>query len=112
MCTGETKQPLNRRMVQRKRDNNSEPDLAVYLHLKGKGHSFKDEDVHILDKEERWFERGVREAIHVSIENPSLNRGGGLRHSLSASYQAVLSKAPRQIKKPSPLLREGFSMLT
>lgn len=28
--------------------------------LKGKGHSFEDGDVHILAREDRWFERGVK----------------------------------------------------
>ena len=46
----------------------------MVLHLKDKGHSFDDQDVLILDQEDRWFETGVREAIHVDIENPSFNR--------------------------------------
>ena len=32
-------------------------DSAVHLHLKEKGHSLKDTEVHVLDKEDRWFER-------------------------------------------------------
>lgn len=27
----------------------------------------------ILDREDRWFERGVKETIHVKVERPSLN---------------------------------------
>ncbi|KAL3997031.1 hypothetical protein ACER0C_009687 [Sarotherodon galilaeus] len=53
--------------------------LSSMLHWQASGHSFKDEDVHILDREECWFERGVKEAIYVKRERPSLNRGGGLR---------------------------------
>ena len=44
-----------------------------------------DENVHVLDREDRWFERGVKEAIYVKLEQPSTNRGGGLRHQLYAS---------------------------
>ncbi|XP_033181822.1 uncharacterized protein LOC117152842, partial [Anabas testudineus] len=95
---GETKQPLHRRMAQHRRSNTSGPESAVYLHLKDKGHSFEDCDVKILDKEDKWFERGVREAVHVQINTPSLNRGGGLRHNLSSIYHAALSSIPKKAR--------------
>ncbi|OCU02231.1 hypothetical protein XELAEV_18007992mg [Xenopus laevis] len=66
-----------------------------------KGHSFEDSKVQILDKEDRWFERDVKEAIHVKVEKPSLNRGGGLRHHLSATYNAVLTSVPWRIQNTS-----------
>ena len=93
---GETKQPLNKRMAQHRRASSSGQDSAVFLHLKEEGHSFQDTNVQILDREDRWFERGVREAIHVKVEKPSLNRGGGLRHFLSPIYNQVLSKLPKR----------------
>ncbi|KAM7378702.1 hypothetical protein PAMP_004307 [Pampus punctatissimus] len=93
---GETKQPLHKRMYQHRRPNSSGLDSAVYLHLKEKAHSFEDNNVHILDREDRWFERGVKEAIYVKIEKPTLNRGGGLRHHLSPIYNAALSSIPRR----------------
>lgn len=36
--------------------------------LKHKGHSFEDTNVLILDREDRLFERGVKEAIYVHCE--------------------------------------------
>ena len=54
-------------MVQHRSGNDSEAQSAVFLHLKDKGHSF-DQDVLILDQEDKWFERGVREAIDAHIE--------------------------------------------
>ena len=84
-------------MAQHRRANSSGQDSAVYLHLKEKAHSFEDSNVHILDREDRWFERGVKEAIYVKVEKPSLNRGGGLRHQLSPIYNAVLSSLPRRL---------------
>ena len=39
------------------------------LHLKEKGHS-EDSKVHILDRKNRWFERGVKETIYVKLEKP------------------------------------------
>ena len=55
-------------MAQHRRANSSGLDSAVYLHLKEKAHSFEDSNVHILDREDRWFERGVKEAIYTKIE--------------------------------------------
>ena len=89
---GETKQPLHKRMAQHRRANTSGMDSAVFLHLKKEGHSFQDENVRILDREERWFERGVKEAIYVKVARPSLNRGGGLRFQLPSTYNAVFSQ--------------------
>ncbi|XP_051781539.1 uncharacterized protein LOC127527292 [Erpetoichthys calabaricus] len=96
---GETKQPLAKRMSQHRRASSSGQDSAVYLHLQDSGHSLKDEEVHILDREERWFERGIKEAIYVKKERPSLNRGGGLRVHLSPSYNAVQGFLP---EAPTP----------
>ena len=50
------------------------------------------ENVHGLDREDRWFERGIKEAFYVKLEQPSFNCGG---HSLSAIYDALL-KSPHQ----------------
>ncbi|TWW69287.1 hypothetical protein D4764_18G0000930 [Takifugu flavidus] len=57
-----------------------------------------DSQVRILAREDRWFERGVKEAIHVKLEKPSLNRVGGLRHVLSPTYNAVLHSFQQQNK--------------
>ncbi|XP_054861960.1 uncharacterized protein LOC129347772 [Amphiprion ocellaris] len=100
---GETKQPLHKRMAQHRRATTTGQDSAVHLHLKEKGHSFDDHKVRILAREDRWFERGVKEAIHVKLERPSLNRGGGLRHHLSPTYNAVLRALPRRCSHLSHL---------
>ena len=62
---GEAKRPLHKRMAQHRRATTSGQDSAVHLHLKDKGHSFEDSNVRILAREDRWFERGVKEAIFV-----------------------------------------------
>jgi len=80
-------------MAQHRRANSSGLDSAVHLHLEEeKAHSFEDSKVHILDREDRRFERGVKEAIYVKVEKPSLNRGGGLRHHQSAKVQENIDK--------------------
>ena len=70
--------------------------VAVHLHLKEKGHSTEDENVNVLDREDRWFERGVKKAILVKLEHPSLNRGRGLRHQMSGTCNAVLKSLTRK----------------
>ena len=50
------------------------------MYLKVKGYFFEDVNVYILDREDRWFERGVKEVIYVYCERLFLNRGGGLRY--------------------------------
>ena len=52
-------------MAQHRRANFSGQDCAVHLHLKEKEYSFKDNDVNILAREDRWFERGVKKSICV-----------------------------------------------
>lgn len=52
-------------MTQFRRVTSSAQDSAVHLHLKEKGHTFQDADVHVLDKEGRWFERRVKEAMSI-----------------------------------------------
>ena len=94
---GETKQPLHKPLYQHRRAGSYGNDSAVFTHLKESGHKFEDKNISILDKEQKWFERGVREAVHVNTENPSLNRGGGLRHNLSLVYNPVIREFPRRL---------------
>ena len=61
-------------------------DSAAKLYLREINNSFKDNNVNLLAREDRWFERGVKESIYVKLERPSVNRGGGLRHFLSPTY--------------------------
>ena len=45
--------------------------------------------------------RGVKESIYVKLEWPSLNRGGGLWHNLTPTYNAGLSSLSRQLNNHS-----------
>ena len=84
---GETQQSLAKRMSQHRRPSPGDMyDSAVYTHLKNTGHSFQDKNVKVLDREHRWYERGVKEAIWERVEKPTLNKRGGLRHKLSRAW--------------------------
>ncbi len=91
---GETKQPLNKRMAQHRRANRS--GFSCLFTPKGKFTLLWGQQCAYLDREDRRFERGVKETICVKVEKPSLNRGGGLRHHLSPIYSAALSSPPRR----------------
>lgn len=79
--------------VQHSRALSSGQDSAVFLRLKKKGPSLEDTKAHILHREDRWFERGVKEVIYLKTEKPSLNRDG-LRHHLCPN--TVLSSLSRR----------------
>ena len=92
---GETSQPLGKRMKQHRRQNTSGYNSAVYDHLQEAGHQFIDKDVVVLDRESKWFERGVKEALYERCERPPLNRQGGLRFQLSHTWDRVIARVPK-----------------
>ncbi|KAI8518861.1 hypothetical protein Bbelb_021180 [Branchiostoma belcheri] len=83
---GETSRPLKVRYKEHCRPSANGYSSAIFHHLQhNQGHSFKLESTDILDRETRWWERGVKEAIYERIFNPTLNREGGLRVDLSGT---------------------------
>lgn len=62
------------KMAQHRRSNTTGTESVVSLHLKEIGHSFEGNNIHMLDREDRWFERGVEEVICAKMENTFLNR--------------------------------------
>ncbi len=92
---GETQQPLKKRMYQHRRSSTSGLDSAVYLHLESSGHNFDNKDVIVVDRESRWFERGVKEAINERSERSSLNQRGGLRFNLSQTWTRAACDIPK-----------------
>lgn len=79
--------------TEHRRANSSGLHSAVDLHLKEQTQSSEDSAVHIVDRGDRWLERGAKEANYVKVKKPSLNRGG-LRHNLSPVYKIVHSSLP------------------
>ena len=72
---------------------------AVLLHCKETRHSFNNTDLVILDLEEDCVRRGIKEAIWERVEQPSLNRKGGLRFSLSDTWDRVLRRFPSRLSR-------------
>ncbi len=44
-----------------------------------------------LEVEPKWFECGVKEAIHISVTHPSLNKDGG-RYILTSAWTNILNE--------------------
>ena len=49
-----------------------------------------------MEKEEKWFGTGVKEAIWECVEKPSLNKKGGLFFLLSHAWDPILKQLPRR----------------
>ncbi|KXJ07424.1 Dihydrofolate reductase [Exaiptasia diaphana] len=86
-------------MRQHKKPNVLEAqNSAVFNHLVKVDHTFDiDNDVTILDREADWRRRGIKEAIYERIENPTLNRRGGLHFNLPHSWDVVLKGVTRRL---------------
>ena len=69
---GETKRTLQKRVSEHHRSSS-----PVGQHLAERKHTFSDDNVKILHKESNWFRRGVAESIHITEEEPELNRDRG-----------------------------------
>ena len=92
---GETKQPMHKCMYQHRRPRASESTTLPFIPTSTLLNTLMRTKtlLYCMDKEHRWFERGVKEAIYVRRENSSLNKGGGLRHNLPKAYNAAIKKS-------------------
>ena len=62
-------------------------------HIKATGHKISIENTKIIDKEDNWHRRKIREAIHIARRSPTLNRDKGLE--LPPVYSSLLSHDPQ-----------------
>ena len=93
---GESKQALQKRLQQHRQPSYGDTyDSALYTHTRESGHSFENKDVVILDRDDRWFERGVKEAAWERIEQPSLT--SKLRFTLSCIGDHPLRSIRRRL---------------
>lgn len=59
---------------------------TLHLYLKDRKHSLEENDIHILDREDRWFGRALRKKIYMKQKKQQktrVKRGGDLRFHLS-----------------------------
>jgi hypothetical protein len=75
---------------------------AIGQHARTTGHHFRPDDVTYLAREGNKVACGIKEAIYACALDPPFNRGGGLRHFLSHTYDHILSTTIRPPKPPPP----------
>ena len=82
---GETERSLKARFLEHRRPIFTSLEVSQHILIESPGHKIDLEKVKILNREPRWFERGVKEAIYICINQPILNKAGG-RYKLPNAY--------------------------
>jgi len=91
---GETERSLKARFMEHRRPSTVTSEVSRHVHVDEPDHSVSLESARILAVEPRWFERGVKEAIHIRVVAPSLNRDGG-RYNLPPVWNNLLKRRVR-----------------
>ena len=65
-------------------------EVAEHIHLKASDHQLDFAKTKILDRDNRWFQRGIREAIYIRAQQPTLNRNAG-RYTLPVVWDQIIS---------------------
>ena len=90
---GETERSLRTRFLEhRRRSSTSQSEVALHLHVDAPDHSVSLNEVRVLDREPKWLERGIKEAIYIRKHQPPLNRDGG-RYQLSHAWDRLLQSS-------------------
>jgi hypothetical protein len=81
---GETERNLNKRFKEHGKEAS-----PVGAHMNRHNHHFDEDSIEILDTENEWFRRGVKESIHIAAAEPKLNQDRG-RHNLPSVYSSLI----------------------
>ena len=84
--------------MEHRRPSTTASEVSRHINLDEPDHNINLDNARILEVESRWYERGVKEAIHIRVAKPSLNRDGG-RFNLPAVWNNVLRA---QVRGPGP----------
>ena len=88
---GETERSLKARFGEHRRPSSVNSEVSRHIHTDQPGHGVDMERTKILAVEPRWFERGVKEAIYIRANKPSLNRDGG-RYNLPPVWNNIVKR--------------------
>ena len=88
---GETKRSLKARFGEHRRPSSTTSEVSKHIHTNNPDHTITLENTKILAVEHKWFERGVKEAIHIRALKPSLNRDGG-RYNLPPIWNNIIKE--------------------
>ena len=77
---------------------------AMLQHAREEGHHFRRQDVTVMDHEQDWVRRGIKEAIYIRALSPSINIDSG-RHTLSHHFDKVIKD--KIVKPPAPAVHNA-----
>ena len=83
---GETERTLGTRL--KEHQTASDKPTAVREHTERTGHQVQDKDISVLDREDQWHRRRIREAVRIRRFQPGLNRDDG--YKLAHVYDQLL----------------------
>ena len=86
---GETELSLKARFLEHRRPSNTSSEVSRHINVDEPGHTINMDSVKILGVESKWFERGVRESLHIRTIRPSLNKD---RHNLPTVWDNLLKR--------------------
>ena len=106
---GETERSLRTRFLEHRRPSSTSSEVSQHIHIESPGHHVDLDKVEVLDREPRYFERGVKEAIYIQAYKPSLNKDGG-RYKLPNVYNPVIDRHfAGKVNHPGHSADEGCS---
>ena len=91
MYVGETERSLKARFGEHRRPSSTTSEVLKHIHTDSPDHTITLENMKILEVEHKWFERGVKEAIHIRALKPSLNRDRG-RYNLPPIWNNIIKE--------------------
>ena len=105
---GETERSLKARFGEHRRPSSTTSEVSRHVHSDNPNHNITLENTKILSVEHKWFEREVKEAIHIRALNPSLNRDGG-RYNLPPIWNNIIKERLTENGAGTTNGREGQS---
>ena len=94
---GETKRPLS---VRFKEHCKLDKPTGVGDHCSATGHSVSMDNLRVLDREQDWLKRKVKEAIHIKQRAPSMSRDQG--YQLPPIYGQIITRSHHQSRITHP----------
>ena len=88
---GESKCPLKARFGEHRRPSSTTSEVSKHIHTDSLDHTITLENTKMVAMEHKWFERGVKEAIHIRALKPSLNRDGG-RYNVPPIWNNIIKE--------------------
>ena len=97
---GETGRSLRKRIAEHLRPSSVEKsEVATHVYKNCQDHQISMDTVEVLDRDDDWQRRGVREAIYIRVNKPDLNRDQG-RYQLPHSWDNLLWSRVSKVEKP------------